>query len=253
MIRLEARKIAFSYSKHPVLRDVSFRVGEGELVGLIGANGTGKSTLLKCIMGSLRPSGGEILIEGEGAAERSRRELAQAIAYVPQQMDGGLGLSVFDVVLLGRAPYIAFRVSRKDRVIVFETLELLGLADFAGRYFGELSGGERRRVLFARALAQRSRTLVLDEPTDSLDLKNQFETLKIIRRVVKDQGLCALVAIHDITMAARFFDRLVVLKDGLVYADDAWTEVITPLMVRDVYGLDAAVSIERGVPVIVPE
>jgi iron complex transport system ATP-binding protein len=253
MSLLALNNVHFSYRRHGVLNDVSLTVSSGEVVSLVGPNGTGKSTLLKCVNKILHPSRGDIWIHEKPMRHFSLRQLARVVAYVPQHTDAGSALSVFDMILLGRAPHIGYRVSEQDRRIVMDVIERLALRDLAFRMFGELSGGERQKVLLARALAQKSQLLLLDEPTSNLDLKNQLETMRIIHAVVKSEGLAALVAIHELNLAARFSDRLVMLKHGQVYADGHWEATLTPKNIEHVYGMQVRVMCDHGVPYIVPE
>jgi iron complex transport system ATP-binding protein len=253
MSLLSLERIRFSYRRHAVLRDVSLTVSPGEVVSLVGPNGTGKSTLLKCVNKILHPSQGTIHLQDKPVHHLSLRQLAHLVAYVPQHVDAGSALSVFDMILLGRAPHIGYRVSEPDRRIVMDVIERLALHDLAFRMFGELSGGERQKVLLARALAQKSKLLLLDEPTSNLDLKNQLETMRIIHKVVKEEGLSALVAIHELNLAARFSDRLVMLKHGQVYAEGHWEVTLTPENIQNVYDVEARVLCDQGIPYIVPQ
>jgi iron complex transport system ATP-binding protein len=201
----------------------------------------------------LHPSHGNIHLQGKPLHHFSLRQLAHVVAYVPQHTDAGSALPVFDMILLGRAPHIGYWVSEQDRRIVMEVIERLALHDLAFRMFGELSGGEQQKVLLARALAQKSQLLLLDEPTSNLDLKNQLETMRIIHKVVKEEGLSALVAIHELNLAARFSDRLVMLKHGQIYADGHWETMLTPENIQYVYDVEARVLCDRGIPYIVPQ
>ena len=212
-----------------------------------------KATLLKCVNKILRPAQGDIHLQGKPLHHLSLRQLAHVVAYVPQHTEAGSALSVFDMILLGRAPHIGYRVSEQDRRIVMDAIERLALHDLAFRMFGELSGGERQKVLLARALAQKSKLLLLDEPTSNLDLKNQLETMRIIHAVVKEEGLSALVAIHELNLAARFSDRLVMLKQGQVHTDGHWETTLTPENIEQVYGVQARVLCDNGIPYIVPQ
>ena len=250
---LSLEHLHFSYRRHAVLRDINLHIGLGEIVSLVGPNGAGKSTLLKCVNNILRASQGTIHLNGKPLQHFSLRQLAHLVAYVPQHTDAGSALSVFDMILLGRAPHIGYRVSADDRRIVMEVIERLDLHDLAFRMFGELSGGERQKVLLARALAQKSKLLLLDEPTSNLDLKNQLETMRILHKVVKEEGLSALVAIHELNLAARFSDRLVMLKRGQIYADGHWEDSLTPENIHSVYDVKTRVLLDNGIPYIVPQ
>jgi len=242
----------YRYAHRPVLRGIDLAVAPGEVVSLVGPNGAGKSTLLKCINRILKPGSGRIDLEGRPVAGYGRRDLARAIAYVPQQAGAALSLPVIEMVALGRAPHRAYGSGRRDREIVLGVLERLGLETLAMRRFGELSGGERQRVLLARALAQGGRLMLLDEPTSALDLRHQLETMTIVRAVAKELGIGALIAIHDLGLAGRFSDRLVMLSAGRVHAEGPWTEVLTSAHLEAAYGVSAVIGSDGGLPYIIP-
>ncbi|MBT8223920.1 MAG: ABC transporter ATP-binding protein [Dactylosporangium sp.] len=242
--------LSFSYPSRPVLRDVDFDLSAGDFLAVLGVNGAGKSTLLKCVNRILNPGAGVVLVQGEPAARLSRRELARRIGYVAQRQATG-GTTVFDAVLLGRKPHIQWEASRKDLEVVQRALETLELEEYALRYTDELSGGEQQKVVIARALAQEPRVLLLDEPTSSLDLKNQLEVARIIRRVATQQRIGAVVSVHDLNLAIRFANKFLLLKDGEVFAAGG-LEVMTPETIESVYSVPVAIQRFAGVPVVVP-
>ena len=214
---LTVEGIRFHYPGHPVLEDASFTVEKGEVLAILGTNGTGKTTLLKCVNRILRPAAGAVWIDEVPVTALSRNALAQRIGYVEQQRSGSR-CTVFNAVLLGRKPYIRWDVAQKDLAIVSQALDTLGLADYALRFLDELSGGELQKVVIARALAQEPELLLMDEPTSSLDLKNQLEVLRLVRQITRDRGIAAVVAMHDLNLAMRFADRFLLLKDRRIYA-----------------------------------
>lgn len=251
-MRLEVRNLRYGYTpEREVVKGVSFSVRAGECVAVLGTNGVGKTTMLKCINRIIRPQAGEVLVDGLPVHRLSGRELAQRIGYVPQACEFA-DSSVFDAVLLGRKPFLQWDVTKRDLEIVQEVLELLGLEEYAHREVNALSGGERQKVSIARALAQQAPVLLFDEPTSSLDLRNQLEVLDMTKQVVRQQGLAAVVILHDLNLALRFADQFLVVKEGTVCAFGG-REVVNPEMIREVYGVQAQVLEVNGRPVVVPQ
>lgn len=250
-MNLEVKNLYFSYGSHAVVKDVSFLAKTREFVAVLGVNGVGKSTMLKCINNINRPSSGEILVDGQTISKLDNTELAKRIGYVAQNCEFS-DSTVFDSVLLGRKPFIKWDVTAKDLKIVQETLHLLSLEEYAMRNVLELSGGERQKVAIARALAQQAPVLLFDEPTSNLDLKNQLEVLQIITRVVKEKNLSAVVTIHDLNLALRFADCFLVMQNGKVYGFGG-SEIVTEKSILEVYGVDASIIIHNGHKVVVPK
>ena len=251
-MRLEVRDLRYGYTpEREVVRGVSFTVRAGECVAVLGTNGVGKTTMLKCINRVIRPQAGEVLVDGQPVHRLSGRELAQRIGYVPQVCEFA-DSSVFDAVLLGRKPFLQWDVTKRDLEIVQDVLRRMGLEEYAHREVNALSGGERQKVSIARALAQQAPVLLFDEPTSSLDLRNQLEVLDMTKQVVRQQGLAAVVILHDLNLALRFADRFLVMKEGTVRAFGG-REVVDPEMIREVYGVQAQVLEVNGRPVVVPQ
>ena len=248
MLRVEG--LSFAYGDREVLTDLAFKLAPGELVALLGINGSGKSTLLKNLNGILKPNRGTVLVDGMSITGLSPRDLAKAVGYMPQQSNG-VAATVFDAVLLGRKPHIRFEVSDHDLKVVADTLRLLGLTDYALRSTEKLSGGELQKVIIARALAQEPEILLLDEPISHLDIRNQIETMSLLRRISRDMDLVVVVVLHDLSMAARFADRFIMLKSGHIHAEGD-LHVITPDTIRNVYGIEATVHTIDGVPTVIP-
>lgn len=251
-MRLEVRDLRYGYTpEREVVKGVSFSLEGGQCLAVLGVNGVGKSTMIKCVNRVIRPTAGEVLVDGQPVHRLSGRELAQQIAYVPQACAFADG-SVFDAVLLGRRPFLQWDVTKRDLETVQEVLELLGLEEYAHRQVNALSGGERQKVSIARALAQQAPVLLFDEPTSSLDLRNQLEVLDLTKQVVRQQNLAAVVILHDLNLALRFADRFLVMKEGTVRAFGG-REVVDPGMIWDVYGVQAQVLEVNGRPVVVPQ
>jgi len=251
-MRLEVKGVRFSYGSVPILKDVCLEVGEGEVVSLVGPNGSGKTTLLKCIGRILKLKKGVILFNGGELGKMGARELARLLGYVPQSSPSSFPLTVLETVLLGRRPHIRWKLSRKDKEIVLRTLRLMELDNLSLRMFNQLSGGERQKVLIARALAQEPEVLLLDEPTSSLDLRHQLEVLELITDIVREKGLAAIMAIHDLNLASMFSDKIIMLKEGRIYAAGKGEEVLSPENIRQVYGVKVTVSNDSGRPYIIP-
>jgi iron complex transport system ATP-binding protein len=241
--------VHFQYPSRPVLKGVSFELPEGQILGVLGVNGAGKSTLLKCLNKILRPQKGSVLLGEEDLLKLSGNEVARKMGYVPQKY-GEERLTVYDTVLLGRKPYIRWAAAETDFQAVEKVLQVMHIKDYALRPVDELSGGEMQKVIIARALAQEPKALLLDEPISSLDLKNQLEVMELICRVVADQGLSAVLAIHDINLALRFSDRLLFLKEGKVYAF-VDPRAVTPGVIKEVYGVDVILQEVQGYPVVI--
>jgi len=240
-VKLKIKGITFKYASEPVLKKVTMELGEGEILGLIGPNGAGKSTLIKCIDKILKPVNGSILLDGQEIKKMTRREIAKHIGYVPQASPGCFPVTVFDMVLMGRYPRTGWGSSDRDIEKVAEVMELLKIERFTLRNFNTLSGGEKQKVMLARALAQEPEVLLLDEPTSNLDIKHQLEVMDVIRDVVKQKGISAVVAIHDLNLAARYADKLAMLHKGSIFAGGHPEVVLTYENVKKVYGVEAEV------------
>jgi iron complex transport system ATP-binding protein len=247
---LEVDGLRFSYNDHPVLAGIQFGLKPGEILAVLGVNGAGKSTLLKCLNRILRPKFGELSLGGRDLSRMSANDLARHFGYVPQNA-GQESLTVFDAVLLGRKPHIRWAATDQDLEVVDRVLGLMGLSRLAQRSATQLSGGELQKVLIARALAQEPDVLLLDEPTSNLDLKNQIQVMNLVARAVREQGISAIVSVHDINLALRYAERFLLLKDGLVHSITT-ADQITSDVIRDVYGVNAILSRVGGRTVVVP-
>ncbi len=247
---LQVQDLHFSYNSHPVLSAVFFGVEAGELLAILGPNGVGKTTLLKCINAIHKPSGGAVLLEGRDVLGLRPAEIAASIGYVAQQSEASR-FTVFDAVLMGRMPHVRWKIGDHDLKIVDAALRRLGLDNLQLRYIDQLSGGELQKVAIARALVQEPRLLLLDEPTSSLDLRNQIAILTMLRRVVDEHRIAGVMTMHDLNTALRFAHKFLLLKDGAVFAAGR-VEELTSDMVQDVYGLPVDIYTIGGYPVVVP-
>jgi iron complex transport system ATP-binding protein len=247
---LTVEQLSFSYGAGDILQKVSLTLRPGELTSILGINGSGKSTLLKTMAGILKPYQGTVSIDAQALATMSGSQIAQNIGYMPQKSNG-VACTVFDTVLLGRKPHIVWRASENDLRIVRDILALLNLEAYALRSTAELSGGELQKVIIARALAQKPRILLLDEPISHLDIKNQMETMRLLRRISRELNLVVVVVIHDLSTAMRFSDRFVLLCQGNIHATGG-KEIITPESIKTVFHIEAAVHDIDNIPVVVP-
>lgn len=244
---LEVEGLDFSYKKsRPVLSDISFGLESGEILGIVGPNGTGKTTLLKNINRLLKPQKGKITIEGKDAAKLSIKEIARLMAYVPQHSLSYFPMMVVDCVMMGRLPYSERSYGKKDKELVFSIIERMRLTDFAFRNIREISGGERQLVFIARAMAQQPKIIVLDEPTSSLDLKNQLFILRVISDMAKNENYSIIMTQHDLNLASMFCDKLLILKDSRIFACGDPQEILTSENIEAIYGVKTRISSEDG-------
>jgi len=244
MGHLIMKDISFSYLNGFSLRQVSLMVEEGEMVALLGPNGSGKTTLIKLAAGVLNPERGEVLLGEARLRKLSRKEIARRVAVVPQSFNIPFAFTVAEVVMLGRTPFIntLSGEGERDRSIARRAMELTGIEQFSKRTFNELSGGERQKSILAMALAQEPKLILLDEPTAHLDINHQVEILELVKGLNREQGVTVLGAMHDLNLAALYFDRLVLLKEGAIFAQGPPATVLTEKTIYDVFG--AAVHVQ---------
>lgn len=246
---LKVENLSCHYPNGPeVLDGVSFSVEEGQFLAILGNNGVGKSTMLKCFNKILTPDSGKVIMDGEDLLKMSLRDIARRMAFVAQTVPN-TQMTVHDMVMLGRRPYMRWGFTEADHQIVHQTMAQLQIEELRGRFLSELSGGERQKVMLARALAQQPKVLLLDEPTSSLDIQNQYQVLQIVRDICHGQNLTAVVVIHDLNLALRFCDRFLLIRNGRVYACGG-KEVLTRQALLDVYHVNAQVVDVAGQSVV---
>jgi iron complex transport system ATP-binding protein len=252
MSELLMKDVSFSYLNGFSLSHIDLTIEKGEMVALIGPNGSGKTTLIKLAAGVLTPGHGEVLLDGTGLKSLSRRQIAQRIAVVPQYFYMPFAFTVGEVVVLGRTPFIRALSgeTERDHNIARQAMELADIEQFSSRTFNELSGGERQKAILAMALAQEPKLLLLDEPTAHLDINHQVAILELVRGLNQEQGITVIGAMHDLNLAALYFDRLVLLKEGTIFADGSPSVVLTEGIIHDVFG--ASVRIDQHPSVKVP-
>jgi iron complex transport system ATP-binding protein len=235
-------RVTVTLGGRPVVRDVAAVVGRGEWVALIGPNGAGKTTLLRAIAGLVRHDG-EVSLLGRPADSLDRRERARAVAVVPQTPETPPWLTVAEYVLMGRTPHLGplAREGATDRDVAARALELLELQALADRLLGTLSGGERQRAVVARAIAQKASIVLLDEPTAALDIGHQQQALELLDGLREHEGLTLVAAMHDLTLAAQYADRVLLLSGGRIVADGTPPEVLTEEALAQHYGVSVRV------------
>jgi iron complex transport system ATP-binding protein len=252
-LKLTINKLSFNYNGFSVLKEVELTLDMGQVLSIVGPNGSGKSTLLKCINRILKTQQNTVLIDGKDTNTFDIKELSKIMGYVPQSSTSTFPFTVFDVVLMGRKPYIHWNLSERDNEIVAEILDFLDIGELAMRHYNELSGGEQQKVVIARALAQQPQILLLDEPTSSLDIKHQLDILGILRSLTQSKERSVIVTMHDLNLASRFSDKMVMLKQGRIFASGTPESVLTEANVTTVYGVDCKVTNSiLGKPQVVP-
>lgn len=243
-MKLEIHEVSFAYRpESPILENVSLNAAQGEWVTLLGPNGTGKTTLLRCALNQLHPHSGTVKLDNRILANMSPRERAGKIAYVPQVTRMVFGMSVIDTVLTGRLAFSPYRYTKYDREVVAHAIDVMHLNSLAFRYVHELSGGERQRVWIARALAQEAVLLCMDEPTTGMDLENQLHLLELIRTFTDRGQIGVLMTLHDLNLASLFSDRIALLYGKHLYASGTPREVLTANNIRTAYRVAVDVQI----------
>jgi iron complex transport system ATP-binding protein len=254
---LEIQSLSVGYSNHEVLREVSMTIQSGEILAVVGPNGVGKSTLIRAVSGINLSRAGRVLVDGMEVTRLSAQQRARFMAVVPQARELPGAFSVYQTVLLGRTPYLSWlgKAGTRDHAVVSLSLERTDLVDMAERRIGELSGGEQQRVLLARALAQDTPILLLDEPTTHLDLQHQTNLLNLVRLLAREKSLCVLMVLHDLNLAGLYADRVALLANGSIYAIGKPEDVLTAQNLSTVYhvAVDVIPHPEYGTPLVLPD
>lgn len=251
MTVLEVEGLTFGYSEDPVLEGVSFKLDRPELVCVIGPNGVGKTTMVKCLNRILKPDGGSVRLDGEDVLGMRLMDLARKMAFVPNRIDPTFDSTVAETVLMGRFPFAQWANSDRDLEVVDRAMDTLGLQPLCHRTVSELSSGQLQKVLIARGLAQEPRVLILDEPTSNLDVRHQMEVMRFLRDYARESGIIVLMVCHDLNLTAAFADRVIMMSDGGIFADGAPWDVMTEDSIRLVYGVDSRIIDVKGRPHVI--
>lgn len=241
---LNIKDVVFSYSKKEILKGIGFNCNKGEVVSIVGPNGSGKTTFLKCINKILDVKSGTVELNGENILKMPYEDVAKRIGYVPQMLKDNFSASVLDVIMMGRTPHIKWKVGDKDLNIVEKTMKEMAIDHLAKEEYSSLSGGQRQKVLIARALVQETEVYLLDEPISFLDIKNQIEVMEQAKKVAKEDNRIVIMVIHDLNMAKKYSDKIVLMKSGTVVDFGEANEVLNKENIKKVYDVD--VNIVNG-------
>ena len=253
---LSVENLAYHYKGRPaVLKDVNFNVNTGEFLAILGNNGVGKSTMLKCFNKILTPDGGKIILDDENLLQMNARQVAQRVAFVAQNVPS-TQMTVHDMVMLGRRPYMKWGFTEDDHQIVHHAMAELQIEPLRGRFLNELSGGERQRVWLSLSLAQEPNILLLDEPTTYLDSRHQIELMELVKRTQRERNIMVVMVLHDLNLALRYSDRIIALKEGAIVGDGAPHMMMTPENLANWFGIKADIlqspRSEETCPICVP-
>ena len=239
MSHVNLEHVTFGYGKDALFRDLSVQVTEGEFCAVVGPNGSGKTTLLKCVAGLLVPDAGNVFVNGRNVREYSTRELATQVAYVPQRQDLIFDLPVYDMVMMGRNPYQRHwqLANAQDDAIVEEMLAQCNLTHLRDRMASELSGGELQRTLIARAMAQQTPIMLLDEPLSNLDVAHKFEIMEILQRLNREHNILVMIIVHDFPIALQYATHALLMKSGSILQHDVVKAVLSPGNIRKCFDL----------------
>ena len=251
LMQITINNLQFSYTSIPILNDVNADLSGHKRVSILGPNGVGKSTLIHCINKILAPKGGTVLMDGKDVKEITVKEMSKIVGYVPYSANDSFPLSVVDTVMMGRHPHSRWGSLDDDLRIVYETLEMLGITHLAMRSFNELSAGQHQKVMLARGLVQEPEVLLLDEPTSNLDVRHQIEVTKLLKRMTAEKGILTIMISHDINLAAKYSDEIIMMHQGKIFATGTPEEVITEENLRTVYGVEAIVIQDQGAPHVI--
>ncbi len=250
-MQIRIDNVEFSYTSAPVLNDISLDIDGPAFVSILGPNGVGKSTLIHCINKILQPTSGSVFIDGKDVRETSIKELAKQIGYVPYSANDTFPLTVVDTVMMGRHPHSKWKSLDNDLDVVYDTLKMLGISHLAMRQFNELSAGQHQKVMLARGLVQEPKILLLDEPTSNLDIRHQLDVTKMLKRLSVEKGILIIMISHDINIAAKYADSVILMFQGKIFDVGTPKEVITEDNLRTVYGVESRVIDDEGHPHVI--
>ncbi|MDO5861813.1 MAG: ABC transporter ATP-binding protein [Thermoplasmata archaeon] len=251
VMTVKAEGLGVSYGDTVVWEDINLHLDRPGLISILGPNGVGKSTFMYTINKILEPTKGRVLLDGRDVTEMSYKEIAKRIAYVPQSSGETFAMTVMDTVLMGRYPHSGFATTREDMEIAVGALKMMHMGEYAMRNFNELSAGQHQRVMIARGLAQMPDLLMLDEPTSNLDIYHQIYTMQLLHDIAHERGIMVLVICHDLNIASRFSDRVIMFSEGEIRADGTAEEAITSEIISEVYKVRADILQVDGRPYVV--
>lgn len=253
---IQVKEVSLAYDDTPIIKQLHATIRAGEITTLVGPNGCGKSTLLRGLARLLKPSAGEVLLDGRAIHRLSTKELAKRLGILPQNPRAPEGLTVYELVAQGRYPHQGFfqQWSAEDEAVTQEAIGITNMIEFADRPLDTLSGGQRQRAWIAMALAQKTSILLLDEPTTFLDIGYQLEVMELVEKLNRERQMTILLVLHDLNQAARYSDRMIVLREGEIYADGSPDEVLTQDLLAEVFKVQAAIVTDpsSGTPVCLP-
>lgn len=248
VLNIEIEGLIFGYKTFPILKDLTVSFDRSELVSIIGPNGVGKSTLIHCMNKILKPNNDAILIDGRDVNTIGVKEMAKVMGYVPYTSSNTFPISVIDAVMMGRHPHSKFGSMDEDLRISYEMLDKLGISDLAMRQLNELSAGQLQKVILAKGLAQQPKVLLLDEPTANLDIKHQVGVTKLLKQISVESNMTVIMICHDLNIASKYSDRILMMSEGKIYASGTPEEVLTRDNIRKVYDIDCEVIMDQGRP-----
>lgn len=253
-MKIQIDDVSFSYKgcdDTPVLKEISALIRGPQVVSILGPNGVGKSTLIHCINKILEPTGGKVFLDDVETTEYSLKDMAKRISYVPYSSSDTFPLTVVDTVLLGRHPHAGWKTTDEDLRKVYEVLERLEISDLAMRFFNELSAGQHQKVILARGLVQEPDVILLDEPTSNLDIRHQLGISRMLRELSRTDGILVIMISHDLNIAARYSDNIILMHEGRIFAAGSPKDVLTEENIRTVYGVESKIIDDEGRPYIV--
>ena len=252
MPEINTDDLLYSYSEEAViLKGISLSIREPQLVSIIGPNGVGKSTLIHCMNKILSPVAGTVMVDGKEVKEYEIKELARKIGYVPYTSSDTFPMTVVDTILMGRNPHRKCKSLHQDLLVAKKIMEMMDITHLAMRPFNELSAGQHQRVMLARGLAQEPEILLLDEPTANLDIRHQMDVIRLLKQLAVKNGLMVIMISHDLNIAAKYSDNIIMMSKGQIYAVGKPIDVITAENVKKVYDVDSEVIVSDGRPFMI--
>ncbi len=249
MPEINIKDLLYSYSEEAIiLKGISLNIKEPQLVSIIGPNGVGKSTLIHCMNKILSPVAGTVVIDGKEVKEYEIKELARKVGYVPYTSSDTFPMTVVDTILMGRNPHRRWKSLHQDLLVAKKVMEMMDITHLAMRPFNELSAGQHQRVMLARGLAQEPEILLLDEPTANLDVRHQMDVIRLLKQLAVRNGLMVVMISHDLNIAAKYSDNIIMMSKGQIYAVGKPVDVITAANVKEVYDVDSEIIVSGGRP-----